>query len=182
MTFSEATLEAAIMELFEQQGYTHKLGEQLHKNLAEVLLTEDIEAWLHSRYPDLTDGEVARVIFTIKALLSPDLYEENRRIHNMIVEGFALKRDDASLQPTWIRLIDFDNPEANDFKIVNQVEIVEKVNRRPDAIVYVNGLPLVVLEFKTAVKEHVTVLNAHTQLTKRYRKDIPSLFRYITVR
>ena len=178
MKFNEATLEAAIMELIEQQGYTHKLGEQLHKNLAEVLLVEDIEAWLRSRYTDLSDTEIARVVFALKSPQSPDLYEENRRLHQMIVEGFALKRDDATKQPVWIRLIDFDNPEANDFKIVNQVEIVEKCNRRPDAIVYVNGLPLVVLEFKTALKENITVLNAHTQLCTRYRKDIPSLFRY----
>ena len=67
MTFNEATLEAAITELMEQQGYTHKLGEQLHKNLAEVLLVEDIEAWLRSRYPDITENEVARVVFTLKA-------------------------------------------------------------------------------------------------------------------
>ncbi|MCM1139249.1 MAG: type I restriction endonuclease subunit R [Muribaculum sp.] len=178
MIFNEATLEAAIMELFEQQGYIHKLGEQLHKNLAEVLLIEDIEAWLRSRYTDLSDTEIARVVFALKSPQSPDLYEENRRLHQMIVEGFALKRDDATRQPVWIRLIDFDNPEANDFKIVNQVEIVEKCNRRPDAVVYVNGLPLVVLEFKTALKENVTVLNAHTQLCTRYSKDIPSLFRY----
>ena len=178
MTFNEATLEAAIMELMEQQGYTHKLGEQLHKNLAEVLLVEDIEAWLRSRYPDITDNEVARVVFTLKAPQSPDLYEENRRLHQMIVEGFALKRDDATAPPLWVRLIDFDNPEANDFKVVNQVEIVEKCNRRPDAIVYVNGLPLVVMEFKSALKENVTVNAAHTQLTVRYRRDIPSLFRY----
>lgn len=178
MTFNEATLEAAIMELMEQQGYTHKLGEQLHKNLAEVLLVEDIEAWLRSRYPDITDNEVARVVFTLKAPQSPDLYEENRRLHQMIVEGFALKRDDATAPPLWVRVVDFDNPEANDFKVVNQVEIVEKCNRRPDAIVYVNGLPLVVMEFKTALKENVTVNAAHTQLTVRYRRDIPSLFRY----
>ena len=90
MKFNEATLEAAIMELFEQQGYTHKLGEQLHKNLAEVLLVEDIEAWLRSRYTDLSDTEIARVVFALKSPQSPDLYEENRRVHHMIVEGLSL--------------------------------------------------------------------------------------------
>ena len=88
----------------------------------------------------------------------------------MIVEGFPLKRDDASKPALWIRLIDFENPTKNDFKIVNQVEIVEVCNRRPDAIVYVNGLPLVVMEFKSAVKEHCTIKDAYTQLTVRYRK------------
>lgn len=177
--FNEATLEAAIMQLFEdKEKYTHKLGEQLHKNLAEVLLVEDIESYLMSRYADITEGEIQRVVLVLKAQQTQSLYEENKRVLNMIVEGFPLKRDDAKKPPLWIRLIDFENPAKNDFKIVNQVEIVEVCNRRPDAIVYVNGLPLVVMEFKSAVKENCTIKDAYTQLTVRYRKDIPSLFRY----
>ncbi|MCQ2200305.1 MAG: type I restriction endonuclease subunit R [Paludibacteraceae bacterium] len=177
--FNEATLEAAIMQLFEEkEKYTHKLGEQLHKNLAEVLLIEDIESYLKSQYSDITEDEIQRAVFTLKAQQTQSLYEENKRVLNMIVEGFPLKRDDAKKPPLWIRLIDFENPTKNDFKIVNQVEIVEVCNRRPDAIVYVNGLPLVVMEFKSAVKEHCTVKDAFTQLTVRYRKDISSLFRY----
>lgn len=192
--FNESTLEKAIMELFrDEEHYTHKLGEQLHKNLAEVLLVEDIEAYLRARYVDITATEVQQVILLLKAQQSQNLYDENRRILQMIVEGFPLRRDVAGLddgrdvtrnvstgnnEPLWIRLIDFDHPQNNDFKIVNQVEIVEVCNRRPDAIVYVNGLPLVVMEFKTAVKEHCTIKDAFTQITVRYRKDIPSLFRY----
>lgn len=177
--FNESTLENAIMELFENEiHYTHRLGEQLHKNLSEVLLLEDVEAYLRAAYPDITDGEVERAILILKTPVSGSLYDENRRVFGMIVDGFPLKRDDATQPSLWIRPINFDNPESNDFKIVNQVEIVEVCNRRPDAIVYVNGLPLVVMEFKTAVKENCTIVDAYRQLTDRYRRDIPSLFRY----
>lgn len=177
--FNESTLESAIMELFENEiQYTHCLGEQLHKNLSEVLLLEDLEAYLCSAYPDITQNEIERAIFTLKTPISGSLYDENRRVFDMIVDGFALKRDDATQPSLWIKPIDFDNPEANNFKIVNQVEIVEVCNRRPDAIVYVNGLPMVVMEFKTAVKENCTIVDAYKQLTQRYRRDIPSLFRY----
>lgn len=177
--FNESTLENAIMELFENEiHYTHRLGEQLHKNLSEVLLLEDLEAYLRAAYPDITQSEVDRAILILKTPLSGSLYDENRRVFNMIVDGFALKRDDATQPPLWIRPVDFENVDNNDFKIVNQVEIVEVCNRRPDAIVYVNGLPLVVMEFKTAVKEHCTIVDAYKQLTDRYRRDIPSLFRY----
>ncbi len=177
--FNESTLESAIMKLFENEiHYSHFLGEQLHKNLSEVVLIEDIEAYLRSAYSDITQGEIDRAILTLKTPLSGSLYDENRRVFGMIVDGFALKRDDASLPPLWIRPINFENPEQNDFKIVNQVEIVEACNRRPDAIVYINGLPLVVMEFKTAVKENCTIVDAYKQLTDRYRRDIPSLFRY----
>lgn len=177
--FNESTLENAIMELFENEiQYTHCLGEQLHKNLSEVLLLEDLEAYLCSAYPDITPNEIERAIFTLKTPISGSLYDENRRVFGMIVDGFALKRDDATQPSLWIKPIDFDNTEANNFKIVNQVEIVEVCKRRPDAIVYVNGLPLVVMEFKTAVKENCTIVDAYRQLTVRYRRDIPSLFRY----
>jgi len=177
--FNESTLESAIMELFENEiNYTHCLGEQLHKNLSEVLLLEDLEAYLRASYPDITPGEIDRAILTLKTPLSGSLYDENRRVFGLMVDGFALKRDDATLPSLWIRPIDFEHPERNDFKIVNQVEIVEARNRRPDTIVYINGLPLVVMEFKTAVKENCTIVDAYRQLTDRYRRDIPSLFRY----
>lgn len=177
--FNESTLESAIMELFENEiHYTHYLGEQLHKNLSEVILNDDLEAYLRSAYTDITQGEIERAILTLKTPVSGSLYDENRRVFGMIVDGFALKRDDATLPSLWIRPVDFENPENNDFKIVNQVEIVEVCNRRPDAIVFVNGLPLVVMEFKTAVKENCTIVDAYKQLTDRYRRDIPSLFRY----
>lgn len=177
--FNESTLESAIMELFENEiNYTHCLGEQLHKNLSEVLLLEDLEAYLRSAYPDITQGEIDRAILILKTPVSGSLYDENRRVFGMIVDGFALNRDDATQPALWIRPIDFENPHNNDFKIVNQVEIVEVCNRRPDAIVYINGLPLVVMEFKSAIKENCTIVDAYKQLTDRYRRDIPSLFRY----
>ena len=75
-------------------------------------------------------------------------------------------------------MIDFKDVDKNIFKIVNQLEIKGTERRIPDGIVYVNGLPLVVLEFKSAVKEDATIMNAFTQLTVRYRRDIPELFRY----
>lgn len=177
--FNESTLENAIMELFENEiQYTHCLGEQLHKNLSEVILQEDLEGYLRATYPDITQDEIDRTIFTLKTPVSGSIYDENRRVLSMIVDGFPVKRDDSTQPSLWIRPVNFDNPEFNDFKIVNQVEIVEVCNRRPDAIVYVNGLPLVVMEFKTAVKENCTIVDAYRQITDRYRRDIPSLFRY----
>ena len=120
--FNESTLENAIMELFENEvHYTHCLGEQLHKNLSEVILNEDLEAYLRSTYPDITQGEIDRAILILKTPVSGSLYDENRRVFGMIVDGFALKRDDATQPALWIRPVNFEKPENNDFKIVNQV-------------------------------------------------------------
>ena len=95
-----------------------------------------------------------------------------------MTEGFAIKREDASKPDLFVEVIDFEHTDRNIFKIVNQLEIVGQEKRIPDGIVYVNGLPVVVMEFKSAVKEDTTIMNAFTQLTVRYRRDIPNLFRY----
>ena len=98
---------------------------------------------------------------------------------NDLTDGFILTREDRSQKDFFVSLLDYEHPENNIFKIVNQIEIQGYEQLRiPDAIVYVNGLPLVVLEFKTALSENTTIMNAYTQLTVRYKRDIPELFRY----
>ena len=178
--FNERTLERAIMDLFEKQGYSHQNGETIHKELTEVLLRDDLRVYLLDRYADdgMTELEVERAIAKLTVDNGAPLYEQNMQMHRLIVEGFYVKREDASLPDLFVEPIDFECTERNIFKIVNQLEIKGTERRIPDGIVYVNGLPLVVLEFKSAVKEEATIRNAYTQLTVRYRRDIPELFRY----
>ncbi len=178
--FNEHSLEMAIMELFTQQGYGYQSGETIHKELSEVLLRDDLRMFLQERYSaqGITPLEVERAIARLTADNGAPLYEQNRQTHRLMTEGFAIKREDASLPDLFVEVIDFDHPERNIFKVVNQLEIKGLEKRIPDGIVYVNGLPVVVLEFKSAVKEDATILNAFTQLTVRYRRDIPELFKY----
>ena len=178
--FNEHSLEMAIMELFEQQGYVYQNGETVHKELSEVLLCDDLRLYLADRYAaeGITPLEIERVIARLTADNGTPLYEQNVQTHRLMVEGFAVKREDASLPDLFVEPIDFEHTERNLFKIVNQLEIKGSEKRIPDGIVYVNGLPVVVLEFKSAVKEDTTIQNAFTQLTVRYRRDIPNLFRY----
>ena len=93
-------------------------------------------------------------------------------------DGFVLKREDRSQKDLFIQLIDFEEPENNRFHIVNQLEIEGFSKRIPDGILYINGLPVVVFEFKSAIREEATLHNAYVQLTTRYRRDIPELFKY----
>lgn len=179
-TFNEHALEMAIMELFEKQGYIYQNGESICKEQTEVLLRGDLRAYLMDRYADedITDLEVERAIAKLTADNGASLYMQNAQMHRLMVEGFYVKREDASLTDLFVEPIDFEHPKHNIFKIVNQLEIKGAERRIPDGIVYVNGLPLVVLEFKSAVKEDATIRNAYTQLTVRYRRDIPELFKY----
>ena len=178
--FNEHTLEMAIMELFEQQGYSYVNGETIHKEQTEVLLRDDLQMYLMDRYAQegITPLEVERVIAKLTADNGAPLYEQNAQTYRLMTEGFAIKREDASLPDLFVEVIDFKDADRNIFKIVNQLEIKGLERRIPDGIVYMNGLPVVVLEFKSAVKEDTTILNAYTQLTVRYRRDIPELFRY----
>lgn len=106
------------------------------------------------------------------------MYENNAHTYRLITEGFSIKREDTSQADLFIEPIDFEHPDNNIFRIVNQLEIKGLEKRIPDAVVYINGMPLVVLEFKSAVKENTTIMDAFTQLTVRYRRDIPELFKY----
>ena len=178
--FNEHTLEMAIMELFEQQGYSYVNGETIHKELSEVLLRDDLRMYLMDRYSDegITPMEVERVLAKLTADNGAPLYIQNAQTYRLMTEGFTIKREDASKPDLFVEVIDFENTERNIFKVVNQLEIKGTQKRIPDGIVYVNGLPVVVLEFKSAVKTDATIMNAFTQLTVRYRRDIPNLFRY----
>ncbi|MCL4271019.1 MAG: type I restriction endonuclease subunit R [Anaerolineales bacterium] len=193
--FNEETLENAVIELFTAEGYPHVRGENIHKAMEDVLLRDDLKQYLFNRYSaeDITPNEVEGIIRQLEAYPAAALYESNKKIMKLIADGFTLTREDRTKKDLFIQLLDFTNagiassgkerPPRNDggmniYKIVNQLEIQGTEKRIPDAIVYINGLPLVVIEFKSAVKENATIKNAFDQLTVRYRRDIPELFKY----
>ena len=181
MSFNEHSLEMSIIKLLEDKGYIHISGNNITCEKTEVLLVDDLKAYLRTKYAcdGLTENEINSIILSLRAV-SGTLYEANKAILSMIMNGFVFNREDRAKKDIFIELIDYDNPESNIFKIVNQMEI-EGYNyqiRIPDGIIYVNGLPLVVLEFKTAIQENTTIMDAYTQLTVRYQRDIPGIFKY----
>ncbi len=178
--FNEHTLEMAIMELFEKEGYIYTNGEEIHKEISDVLLRNDLRLYLQNRYAceGMTSIEIDRVIAKLTANASGSLYDNNTNTFRLITEGFTIKPEDSSKSDIFIEPIDFTTESNNIFRVVNQLGIKDTEKRIPDGIVYINGLPLVVLEFKSAVKEDTTIKDAYTQLTVRYRRDIPELFKY----
>ncbi len=204
MKFTEARLEQAIIELLGKEGYPHVLGESIHRESGEVLIKEDLRDFLAGRYGDdnITPGEIDSIIRKLSLLPASDLYETNKTIMKMVADGFLLKREDRSRKDLYIQLIDYSDlaahrapkegevatvsaepqptyrADANIYKMVNQLEIVGFEKRIPDGILYINGLPLVVFEFKSAIREDATIRDAFIQLTVRYQRDIPELFKY----
>ena len=193
MKFTEAQLEAAIIELLGAEGYPHVLGETIERQPQEVLIKEDLRAFLAQQYAadGITVAEIESVIHQLEAYSAADLYESNKAIMKLVADGLTLKREDRSQKDLYVQLIDYaalttaGEPQAADsltggnrFKLVNQLEIQGSEKRIPDGILYINGLPLVVFEFKSAIREDATIHDAFRQLTVRYRRDIPELFKY----
>ena len=179
--FNEHALEMSIMELLKDEEYTYLNGNQIHRERTEVLLVDDLKQYLYSRYASdgITPSEVDSIILMLRNI-SGTIYEANKAVYKMICDGFIFNREDITQKDLYIELIDFDTPENNIFKAVNQFEI-EGINnqiRIPDSIVFINGIPVVVFEFKSAVKENTTIMDAYKQLTVRYHRDIPELFKY----
>jgi type I restriction enzyme R subunit len=210
MKFTEEKLEQAFTELLEQQGYTHHLGESIVRNIEDVLIEADLESFLMAKYAHegITLNEIKSIILQLKSLPASDLYESNKTFLRMLSDGFILKREDRSKKDIYIQFIDYagldpqrqpdpehlikvasenkkeydqaNQTDKNIYKFVNQLEILGLEKRIPDGIIYINGLPLVVLEFKSAIREDATIFDAYKQITVRYRRDIPELFKYNT--
>ena len=202
MKFTEEKLEKAFIELLANEGFQHYLGNTLVRNADEVIIEADLINYLLKKYADkqITLNEAKSIVLQLKTLPASDLYETNKTFMRWLSDGFILKREDRRQKDIHIELIDYNgletqlespylnfisdkhkdqNPSDNNiYKFVNQLLIVGNEKRIPDGIIYINGLPLVVFEFKSAIRDEATVFDAFNQLTVCYRRDIPELFKY----
>jgi len=182
MKFTEAQLEDAFIELLGQEGIPHVLGGDIERELDEVLIKSDLKAYLLSQYKTekLTEQEAEQIIRELEILSSSDLYDSNKAFMKLLSDGFNFKREDYKQKDIRVYFIDYSETNNNTYKIVNQLKIVQyhQGGRIPDGILYINGLPLVVFEFKSAIREKATLHDAYVQITSRYRRDIPELFKY----
>lgn len=180
-TFDEAELERAIIELFKGEGYEYLYGDDIDRTYEEILLLDDLSGFIASRYVDesLTATELEKIINKLSLINSVPLYAGNREAFFLVNEGFDLPRDDASKVALHVDYIDFGAPEKNIFKVVNQLSVRQgEQTRRPDLLIFVNGIPIVICEFKSAIREDTTIHDAWEQIFFRYRRDIPKLLRY----
>ena len=176
--FTEAELESAIITLFTEQGYTHVLGDMLHRKFEDIILEDDLRLYLSQHYSDLTEAETNKIINRLDNIPFVPLYQGNRETFLLINEGFDLMRDDPSKIALHIDYINFDETDRNIFKVVTQFSVQGDRLRRPDLILFINGIPVAIFEFKSAIKENATIHDAWEQITIRYCRDIPKLMKY----
>ena len=168
MKFTEETLEKAVIELFGEVGIPHIQGQNIHRVPEDVIFHDDFRKYLEIRYAkeQITSSEISSIVRTLESLPTTSLYESNRQFIGLIANGFNLIREDRTMKDFHVEFLDKINIQDNNFKIVNQLEVKGIEKRIPDAIVYINGLPLVVIEFKSAVKQNTTILDYNFHFAK----------------
>ena len=182
----ENDVELAALDWFQQLDYATVFGPHLapgepgaeRKSFSEVVLENRLLAALRKLNPKIPPEALEDAYRKITIATGPNLIAQNRAFHRMIVDGLAVecRRKDGSIGAEIVRLIDFDEIEANDWLVVNQFTVIEgQHNRRPDVVIFINGLPLGVIELKNAADENADIWQAFSQF-QTYKQQIPSLF------
>lgn len=184
--FNEDTLEQASLEILQSLGYDYIHGKELspgaefseRESYRDVILKERVRNALFSINKGFPHDALDQAFRQIIAFNSPSLEENNRYFHNLMVNGIDVSfKEDGNIRTKKAYIIDFDNPDNNEFLAVNQFTVVGNENKRPDIVIFVNGIPLVVIELKNASDENVGIEEAYNQI-QTYKKDIQALFNY----
>ena len=178
MPINENTLEQVIISELREKGYEYLYGPNIDRDYHEVILKDYFDAAMLKINQGITMEIIEETYKTIKNLGLLKLEDMNAAFHKYLIEGVPISyRVNGEPATFTVHLIDFENPEENDFKVINQYTIIEYKNKRPDVIVFINGIPMVLFELKNMVNADTTIEDAYKQI-KNYQLDIPTLFYY----
>ncbi|MCX5801834.1 MAG: type I restriction endonuclease subunit R [Candidatus Eisenbacteria bacterium] len=185
--FTESDVESAALSWLKELGYTILSGPEIapgepgaqRESYEQPLLPRRLQDAMAQLNPTIPTEALEEAVRRLLRAESPSLVQNNRAFHRMLVEGIDVEyASDDRIAHTRAKLIDFDNPDNNDWVAVNQFTVVEgQYNRRPDIVLFVNGLPLAIVELKNPADENATIWTAFNQL-QTYREQIPSLFTF----
>ncbi|GFO81285.1 MAG: hypothetical protein A49_09120 [Methyloceanibacter sp.] len=176
---TETTFELTTIERLEREGYVWQSGPDIQRPHDEVVMKDVLRENLGARYPDLPPRALDEAVARIARPEGVDTLRRNMAFYEMLVRGIELPIDLPGGKKTHrhIHPIDWDRPGLNDWRVINQLPIHGQNDRRPDILIYVNGLPLVVFELKNPYSDQPTVDDAYNQI-QHYRYEIPQLFDY----
>ena len=180
----ESEFEQELVDMLQQEGWTYTPGGALHRKVTDALLEDDLRDFISAKYVvtgKLHDDDVPRVIANIRNVGGATEYHRFCNAVRLYQNGCDVTPSHG-LPPFHLHYIDFEHPEENIFRVVNQFEMVQGTEHRiPDVLLFVNGIPLCIMELKNPTDEKATIYTAHKQITVRYRRDIPELLKYCAV-
>ncbi len=180
--FCESEFESAVISFLEQEGWHYLAGNSIPRSTKrDVLYTDDMEQFLSKTNADLTAEEIHQIMDTVRLVGAESEFATLHKVYGWMVNGIQFTPQNGL--PKMVNLIDFEKPENNIFRVVNQFTIEytnngQVENRRPDVILFVNGLPLCIIELKNPADAHATIYDAWEQITIRYWRDIPHLLHF----
>ena len=180
--YCESDYENAFLSFLEREGWQYLFGGGIPRaSRKEVLYTDDLEQLLSNTNPDLTPDEVRQIIDTVRLAGAESDFATLHKVYGWMVNGIQFTPQNGL--PRMVPLIDFEHPENNIFRAVNQFTVEytnngQTENRRPDILLFVNGMPLCVIELKNPADASATIYDAWEQINIRYWRDIPHLLRY----
>lgn len=179
--YYESQFEEATIELLQESQWQYTFGDELHRKFTDPLIEEDLRTFLNAQYAkkNLTAIELDNVVAKLRNIGGQNDYYACQNAFLLYRDGYDFTYSDGRDTPFRMEYIDFEHPERNIFRCVNQFVMEQgQENRRPDILLFVNGIPVCIIELKNPTKATATVRDAHTQICTRYMRDIPSLLRY----
>ncbi|MCQ2565789.1 MAG: HsdR family type I site-specific deoxyribonuclease [Clostridia bacterium] len=180
--YCESEYENAFLSFLEAEGWHYFSGNSISRSSRrEVLYADDLEQFLHESNPDLTVDEIRQLMDTVRLAGAESDFATLHKVYGWMVNGIQFTPQNGLAR--MVALIDFEEPENNIFRAVNQLTVEytnngQTENRRPDVLLFVNGMPLCVIELKNPADANATIYDAWEQITIRYWRDIPHLLHY----
>ena len=180
--YCESEYEYAFISFLEAEGWEYISGNNIQRiNKRDVLIADDFQKFISDTNSELTEDEAIQIFDNVRLVGAESDFATLHKVYGWMVDGIQFTLQDGTVK--MVSLIDFENPGNNIFHVVNQFTVEytnngQKEIRRPDVLLYVNGMPLCVLELKNPADTHATVYDAWEQITIRYWRDIPHLLHY----
>ena len=177
--FTEEQLEDMTLKILENLGYERLNGYNIDRDFHSVFMDNNLFDDISNINRNFNDAQINDAIKTIKNLSHGNPVEDNKTFTRYLLEGIPVEvKTSTGYQYKNVKLIDFQNINNNHFQAVNQFSIIDRDSKRPDIIIFINGIPLVVIELKTATNEDVKLEDAYNQLIGYKNVSIPTLFKY----
>ena len=177
-SFTEASYENSIIELLENMGYAHVYGPDYERDLTDPLMEDQLRSSLEIINPQLPSQAITEAIYKLKTYEAGALISKNEVFMEYLQNGIDVTYREGDVQrSTLVKVVDYNTPSNNSFIVANQWTVREYETKRPDIIIFLNGLPIVLIELKSPKEEEVTIKDAYLQI-QNYMKSIESVCIY----